>query len=74
MLGGERGDAADQAAQPGGEGRLGGRRPANRLVLQEESRQRRQCFLHYVAHRRRPRSGRRPASCPAPDPPPARPP
>lgn len=75
VLGGERGDAADEAAQPRGEGRLGGRRGATRLVLQEEARQRRQRLLHYVAHRRRrPFSGRRPASCPAPAQPPARPP
>lgn len=79
VLGGERGDAADEAAQPRGEGRPGGRGPARPRRLQEEPGQRRQRLLHDVAHRRR----RRPASCPAqpaarlhppPSSPPARPP
>lgn len=66
VLGGERGDAADEAAQPRGEGRPGGRRPARARRLQEQPGQRRQRLLHDVAHRRRrPRPGRRPASCPA---------
>lgn len=74
VLGRERGDAADEAAQARREGRPGGRGPATPLVLQEESWQRRQRLLHYVAHRRhqRPRFGRRPASRPAAAPPPAR--
>lgn len=50
VLGRERSDAADEAAQPGEEGCSGGRRPSQ-LVLQEEPRQRRERPLHHVAHR-----------------------